>query len=93
MGVGCQIARALDKDVDYIDLRSHSSEFAAWRNIKHNFGYNMVIIDEADFILPRQYDILYTDAVWEHLPPDKQLTYATKLASYVNIGGMLYFFG
>lgn len=90
MGVMCELATILGKEATHIDLPSYSTDFAKWRNEKLNLNIKFVEIAEDYFVLPNSYDIVFTDAVWEHLTSEKQLTYARDLPAYINPGGMLY---
>jgi cyclopropane fatty-acyl-phospholipid synthase-like methyltransferase len=91
-GVFCDIITKLRPDVEvhYIDIESYITEFARWRIKKYELPITMHIIPQENFEFKQTYDMLFTDAVWEHLPPDKQISYGTKLANALNVGGLLY---
>ena len=74
--------------VSYCDLPGHLSSFAEWRFTKHKLSVEMVFAGMTDFTLPRTYDVIFSDAVWEHLDPEMQLRYADKLPTYLNDGGL-----
>jgi 2-polyprenyl-3-methyl-5-hydroxy-6-metoxy-1,4-benzoquinol methylase len=88
VGAVCEIIkRSSSKDVTYVDIPSHMTEFAQWRFKKHSLDVNVVIIPEDDFNLPQQYDFIFSDAVWEHLPQPQQLYYAKKMPTFIKRGG------
>jgi predicted O-methyltransferase YrrM len=94
IGVVCQMMYEWSgKEVTYIDIESPVTEFARWRFDKLGLTdkIEMKIISQDDFTLDRQYNIIFTDAVWEHLPPEKQESYIDKLAAAVEPGGLLVF--
>ncbi len=80
-----------DKRVTYVDIDGYISEFARWRLQKNNCQIETVIIPQDDFDLPKLYDVIFTDAVIEHLPDEQQLRYAQKLGSSLSDDGMLIF--
>jgi cyclopropane fatty-acyl-phospholipid synthase-like methyltransferase len=67
------------------------SSFAKWRFSKHELPIEMVYADMTDFDLPDKYDVIFSDAVWEHLDTEMQLRYASKLPTYVNENGLFIF--
>lgn len=77
--------------VTYIDVEGPLSRFADWRFKKHQLDVNMVLVPDHDFVLPDKYDVIFTDAVWEHLHPDKQTRYISQLMHYLNPGGTFIF--
>jgi 2-polyprenyl-3-methyl-5-hydroxy-6-metoxy-1,4-benzoquinol methylase len=91
-GVVCEImARSSTKKVIYIDIPSRMTEFAQWRFKKHELDVETVVIPEDGFTLPAFYDVIFTDAVWEHLPPEKQVSYLFQLMGYLKSHGLFYF--
>jgi 2-polyprenyl-3-methyl-5-hydroxy-6-metoxy-1,4-benzoquinol methylase len=90
-GVFCEIAARLGKDVYYMDLPGIVFEFAQWRFKK--LGLNVTAIEaKADTIyLPGKYDIVYTDAVLEHLPQSLQIEATRAIGEAVDDGGLLIF--
>jgi 2-polyprenyl-3-methyl-5-hydroxy-6-metoxy-1,4-benzoquinol methylase len=91
VGAVCSIvSEASDKEVSYIDLECKMTDFARWRFKKHNQNVDVVIIEEQEFTLPEKYDLILTDAVWEHLPPAVQYEYAVRLTNYLNPGGLFF---
>jgi 2-polyprenyl-3-methyl-5-hydroxy-6-metoxy-1,4-benzoquinol methylase len=90
-GIGdfCQIMATWgEKDVTYIDIQSHTTDFARWRFAKYNVPVKVQIIPQEDFELTDTYDIIFQDAVLEHLPPAKQLSYTRKLCEAVQPNGL-----
>lgn len=80
LGIMCEIvARFTDKQVTYMDVESYHSEFAIWRFKKYDLPIEVQLISPDDFSLTQKYDLIFTDAVWEHLDSDRQLKYVIKL--------------
>jgi 2-polyprenyl-3-methyl-5-hydroxy-6-metoxy-1,4-benzoquinol methylase len=89
IGVMCQIIEQwAGKKVTYVDIKSPISDFARWRFAKHNNDIEMIIIPQDDFKLDRKFDIIFSDAVLEHLDPSQQVRYARKLADMVLPAGL-----
>jgi 2-polyprenyl-3-methyl-5-hydroxy-6-metoxy-1,4-benzoquinol methylase len=89
VGAMCEVVYTFcDKESYYIDIPSHSTDFAQWRFKKYGWDIKSLIISENDFDLPRMFDIIFTDAVWEHLSPVKQIAYVDKLVSRINPEGL-----
>lgn len=92
VGVMCELAHTFcGKKVTHIDIPSHHMDFAYWRYRKYDWHINIHPIPTTYFELYQTFDILYTDAVWEHLPPEHQIQYALQLSQYLNPGGLLFF--
>lgn len=90
-GIGdfCEIMATWgEKDVTYMDIQSHVTDFAQWRFAKYNVPVKVQIISQEDFELMDTYDIIFQDAVLEHLPPAKQLSYTRKLCQAVQPNGL-----
>ena len=90
-GIGdlCQIMATWgEKEVTYMDIQSHITDFAKWRFEKYDLLIKTQVIPQESFELAQKYDIIFQDAVLEHLPPLKQITYTDKLCSGVNTGGL-----
>jgi 2-polyprenyl-3-methyl-5-hydroxy-6-metoxy-1,4-benzoquinol methylase len=85
------VKRYTSKNVTYLDVNGYVSEFAQWRFKKYGIDINLLLTSQDDFKLPHEYDIIFTDAVFEHLDPQQQLRYAKKLTSYLADGGMIVF--
>lgn len=66
-GVVCQIAAEMGKDVTYVDLPGAAFEFAAWRFRRLGLPVTMIEATPTGVELPRAYDVVFSDAVFEHL--------------------------
>jgi hypothetical protein len=91
LGVMCEIVARMGKNVTYMDLPGIVFDFAQWRFQK--LGLNVTAIEaKGDTIfVPGTYDIVYTDAVIEHLPPPQQVEATNAIAGGVAGGGLLIF--
>lgn len=89
LGVFCELVKKTNPgiDVTYCDIASKISDFTLWRYKKHNVNIDTLIIPQDDFELPGKYDIIFTDAVIEHLPSEQQERYMKKISSSLNNGG------
>lgn len=76
------------KDVTYVDIDTHISEFAQWRFKKYSIPMTVNIIPQDSFELKENYDFIYQDAVLEHLTPEQQISYTKELASHITEGGV-----
>jgi 2-polyprenyl-3-methyl-5-hydroxy-6-metoxy-1,4-benzoquinol methylase len=66
-GVFCEIVHGFGKDVTYLDLPTRQFEFAEWRYKKYGLPIRMLQTVPNRLELDGKYDIIYTDAVMEHL--------------------------
>jgi 2-polyprenyl-3-methyl-5-hydroxy-6-metoxy-1,4-benzoquinol methylase len=90
LGVFCEIVKEYTgKDVTYVDIKGYISDFAQWRFNKYKIDIKTIIIPQDHFSLPEKYDIIFTDAVIEHLLPQQQEDYFYQLCKYLNKGGLL----
>ena len=91
IGIFCEIAARMGKHVYYMELPGIVFDFAQWRFKK--LGLNVkAIVAKADMIcLPGKYDIIYTDAVLEHLPQSLQIEATKAIARAVDKDGLLIF--
>lgn len=90
LGVFCEaVKRRTSLDVTYCDIKTHVSDFTLWRYEKHNVPVNTLIIPQEDFTLEKKYDIIFTDAVIEHMEPEQQKKTIKKLGSSLNKFGLL----
>src|SRR5262249_25819376 len=91
VGVFCEIAARMGKHVYYMELPGIVFDFAQWRFKK--LGLNVKAIKaKADRIyLPGKYDIIYTDAVLEHLPQSLQIEATKAMARVLDKDGLLIF--
>ena len=90
-GVFCEIVARMGKDVHYLDLPGIVFDFAQWRFKK--YGLKVAAIEaKADSVeIPGAYDIVYTDAVIEHLPHDLQVETTKAIGQAVGASGLLVF--
>lgn len=91
IGVFCEIVAGMGKDVYYMELPGLVFDFAQWRFKKR--GVNVTAIEaKADTVyLPGKYDVVYTDAVIEHLPHSLQVEATKAIGQAVDEGGLLVF--
>lgn len=89
IGVMCEIAAQLGKQVSYLELPGVVFDFARWRFRKLGLGIEMIEARPEAIAIPGLYDIIYSDAVIEHLPPAMQVEAIEAIASAINEGGML----
>jgi phospholipid N-methyltransferase len=89
-GIGdiCHTISTWGKEVTYMDIESHITEFARWRFKKYDVNVNMKIIPQDSFELTETYDFIYQDAVLEHLTPIQQVSYTSKLVKHLNKNGV-----
>lgn len=66
-GVFCQIMAEMGKDVTYVDLPGPVAEFAAWRFRRLGIRVKRLLVEPGRLVLPNDYDLIYSDAVFEHL--------------------------
>jgi SAM-dependent methyltransferase len=88
-GVFCEIAYEFGNDVTYLDIPGRLSDFAAWRFSKYQLPINVQITSPAHPAIVGEYDIVYSDAVLEHLSPEKQIRVVDELANAVRAQGLL----
>jgi protein-L-isoaspartate O-methyltransferase len=89
VGVFCGIVAELGKEVHYLDLPSIAFDFARWRFNKLGLKISMIEANAGTIEIPGLFDIIYTDAVLEHLPQNLQAEATTALARAVAPGGVL----
>jgi len=89
IGVFCEIVCRLGKDVHYLELDGLASRFALWRFKKLGLPITFLEAQPDRIAIPGKYDIVYTDAVLEHLPPPLQLEATSALARAVEPRGLL----
>jgi len=81
----------MGKHVHYMDLPGVVFDFAQWRFKKLGLDVRIIEAKPDTIYLPGRYDIIYTDAVLEHLPHLLQVEAAKAMASAVDRGGLLIF--
>jgi SAM-dependent methyltransferase len=91
IGVFCQIAAGMGKDVYYMELPGIAFEFAKWRFKKLKLNITPIEAKADAIYVPGKYDIVYTDAVLEHLPQALQVEATKALGQSVDKGGLLLF--
>jgi 2-polyprenyl-3-methyl-5-hydroxy-6-metoxy-1,4-benzoquinol methylase len=86
-GAVCEwVARNTNFEVTYLDLPGHISDFAKWRFERYNIPVKMVYAKIDSFKLPEKYNVILSDAVWEHLDQEQQIRYARELPRYLKPG-------
>lgn len=91
VGVFCEIVARMGKEVHYLEVAGLTARFALWRFRKLGLKVNFIEAQPDRIYVPGQYDIVYTDAVLEHLPPPLQMEATRALAAAVVPGGLLIF--
>lgn len=84
-GVFCELAARMGKDVTYLDIPGKPYEFAKWRFEKHGLPVRMLLTRPGELDLREDFDVIFTDAVMEHL--DDPYTPTAQLASRLAPGG------
>ncbi len=85
-GIFCHIVQEMGKQVNYLDLPGMQFDFAKWRFNKYGLPIQMLQTRPGHLKLEEEYDIIYTDAVMEHL--DDPLTPSKELAGHLAKGGI-----
>jgi protein-L-isoaspartate O-methyltransferase len=91
VGLMCEIAANLGKQVYYLELPGMVFDFAQWRFKKHGLDITAIQAKPDTIYLPGQYDIIYTDAVVSHLPTCLQIRATESMANALLQGGLLIF--
>ena len=86
VGLVCEIAAGLGKEVTYLDLPGLVSDFAAWRFKRCGLPIRVALSDPRALRLNETYDIVFSDAVLEHVADPEQAI--TELCTHVNPGGL-----
>lgn len=88
-GVFCEIMTREGLDVTYLDIPGHVKDFAEWRFRKHNLPIRTVTSSPGQLTLEDDYDVVYTDAVFEHLiDPEQALR---EIVTHILPGGAFVF--
>ena len=91
LGVFCQVVRERSgKEVTYVDVEGRVSQFARWRLARRCPDVRALIVDQERPELGGPYDVVFTDAVIEHLEPARQAKCARMLSDTVAPGGLLF---
>lgn len=88
-GVFCEIVHGMGKDVTCLDIEGVPQQFASWRFTKYKLPIRIARTSPDRVELDRDYDIIFTDAVLEHLPPERQLAAVETLCSRLKPQGLL----
>jgi protein-L-isoaspartate O-methyltransferase len=91
IGVFCEIIARMGKSTFYMELPGLAFDFAQWRFKKYGIDITTIEAKPDIIYLPGKYDIVYTDAVIEHLPHNLQVDATKALAQATNINGLLVF--
>jgi SAM-dependent methyltransferase len=91
VGVFCEIAARMGKQVYYMELPGLVFQFATWRFRKYGLPVTPIEAQAGVIHIPGQYDIVYTDAVIEHLPETLQIEATRALGVAVAAKGLLIF--
>lgn len=87
-GVMCEFVSGLGKQVTYLDIPGHVFDFASWRFRKHGFPIKTVLAQPGKLVIDRSYDVIFTDAVLEHLPEAVQESAVRTLVRHLQPGGL-----
>src|SRR5271166_3673506 len=74
-----------------MDLPGIVFDFARWRFNKAGLKITSIVARPDKISVPDKYDIVYTDAVIEHLPQPLQVAATKSLGEAVDAGGLLLF--
>jgi len=91
LGVLCELVARMGKEVHYLDIPGQVSRFATWRFEKHGLRIPFLCAEPGRISIPGEYDIVFTDAVLEHMPAPLQLEASTAIGRAVAGGGLLLF--
>ncbi len=91
IGVFCEIVAGMGKNVCYMELPGIVFDFAQWRFKKSGLKVTAIAAKGDVIDLPGKYDIVYTDAVIEHLPHPLQVEATKAIGQAVDEGGLLVF--
>jgi SAM-dependent methyltransferase len=88
-GVFCEIAHELGKQVTYLDVPGRVSDFARWRFAKYQLPIEIQITSPVTPTIAGAFDIVFSDAVLEHLPSEKQLSVVDEMCRATTADGLL----
>lgn len=92
VGTVCELAHTFcGKEVTHVDVNGPLLNFAKWRYQKYGWNIKVEIIPSQTTSLSQSFDIILTDAVWEHLNPELQVVYAHFLPNCIIKDGLLFF--
>ncbi len=87
VGVMCQLAQEWGKEVTYVDLPSLVADFATWRFQRHEWPIRAFLADPQCLRLEGEYDIVFSDAVLEHVADPHQVV--RELCAHTAPGALL----
>ncbi len=87
LGVFCEIVSAWGKRVTYLDIPGHVLDFARWRFRKYRLPVEVILSSPTELRLDSAYDIIFTDAVFEHLIHPHEVL--GELLGHIKVGGVL----
>ena len=90
-GVFCEIAARMGRQVYYMELPGLVFQFATWRFRKYGLPVTPIEAQAGVIHITGRYDIVYTDAVIEHLPETLQIEATRALGAAVAPKGLLIF--
>jgi SAM-dependent methyltransferase len=88
-GVFCESMVREGFEVTYLDIPGHVKDFAEWRFRKYRLPIEVITSTPDQLTLNRDYDIIFTDAVFEHLVNPEQAL--RELISHVSPNGVFVF--
>jgi protein-L-isoaspartate O-methyltransferase len=88
-GVMCEVVHGLGKSVTCLDIPGLPQQFARWRFRKYGLPIEIAVAKPDSLELTREYDIIFTDAVLEHLAPERQMSAVETLCRHTLRGGIL----
>ena len=86
VGVMCQLAHEWGKEVTYVDLPGLVADFAAWRFQRHGWPIRLLLTEPRGLCLEEQYDIIFSDAVLEHVVDPDQVARELSLGTLLPHG-------
>jgi 2-polyprenyl-3-methyl-5-hydroxy-6-metoxy-1,4-benzoquinol methylase len=85
-GVFCEIVQGFGKNVTYLDIPGKVYDFADWRFKKYGIPVTMICSDPGKLRLEKKYDVVFSDAVIEHVIDPPQII--EELCEHINDGGL-----
>jgi SAM-dependent methyltransferase len=89
LGLVCQLAAEMGKEVTYLDIPGRISDFARWRFARYEIPVQVQIVEPGHLDELVEQDIIFSDAVLEHLAPAEQERVLKILAKQLAPGGTL----
>jgi glycosyltransferase involved in cell wall biosynthesis/protein-L-isoaspartate O-methyltransferase len=86
-GLFCELVFRFGKNVTYLDIPGLVSDFARWRFEKYQLPINCIYSNPDRLELDRSFDIIFSDAVFEHLIDPEQVM--EELCDRTNPGGLM----